>query len=183
VAALAFAIPAVRAASHADPAERVLPAPAIRRPEARRQYASGAALQALYLSPYLGVIALAFLTDDVPELEWTMGFAVVPLLFQLVLLLAWPAAVALAVEHESPLPALSPARLAATAERMGDGYGACAALVLLGGAAVFFGGNALREQGVLGRAADSLLLAWFWLTCTYAVGRSLSRLRHRNAPP
>lgn len=175
--ATTFALPVVRASARggpdADRMPRLVPPP----PGLGRELVTGALLQLLYFAPLLLSIALALLAEDVPELGFLRGVMMLPLLLQVVLLLGWPAAVALLAAGEHPFT-VATRRVVRRAEEMGAGYGVVLAWVIVAGGAILCGLGPLAELGLAGELAESAIVAWFWLVALHLVGRAL-----RGQPP
>jgi len=182
IAAGAFALPIVRSSGRgtpdADSMPRLLPPP----PGLPGELGSGAALFFVYLGPWFTLLMLALLSSDVDIPQWVYPFLILPLFFQVVLLFFLPAAIAALALEGSPLPAFSRARVAHTLGELGMAYGGLAATMLVGGALVYFLGDWIRGQGLLGRCLDALLVAWFWLLLLHLVGRAIRKRRLFDAP-
>jgi hypothetical protein len=182
IAAGAFALPVVRTSGRgspeADSMPRLLPPP----PGLPEDLGRGAALFLVYLGPWFTLLTLALLSQDVEIPSWVYPFLIFPLFFQVVLLFFLPAAIATLALEGSPLPAFSRVRVAHTLGELGMAYGGLAAMTLVGGAPVYFLGEWLRGQGLVGRGLDALLAAWFWLLLLHLVGRAMRKRGLLEAP-
>lgn len=175
IVAGAFAIPIVRASGRSEPPADAMPRLLSPTPGLVQELGAGAALHFVYFAPFLSLMAMVFLAEDVPAFEWLLPFTALPLFLQLFFLVAWPAAAALLAIEGTPFPAFSRARVMRTAEEMGGGYAIVVAMVVLGGIGVLILGAWLSDQGLIGEVLDSLLLAWFWIVCLHLVGRGLRK--------
>jgi hypothetical protein len=171
--ALSFAIPVVLDSSrrdrHGNTGFRLMPP--LTSPGS--ELGSGLVLHLVYLGPSLLVYALAYVTDDLPGLRWIMFLSPILFLLQFVLLVFWPAGVAVLVAEERLIPALARGRVFRMVGDLGMSYGGLAAYVIVSGGFVLFLSNALASAENWGRLLASGVVVWFWLLGLYLVGRAL----------